>query len=489
MRANQLIWIIGGALMVFVLLVVVSMMSSDKVITTTQATITEPKIPEVGVDGDASEDTLKTLVARLKRMEAEGDTLRGKLNALAQETNTPGDVALVKQITRRLSQLERALAAVQKNKFLVGGAQEDKQRNGFHSAPNGVPDTLPSGFGFDAKVNTPTFHNNVAVTEDGARQISRDGYVDILPLIIGHSRQNTDVFNEAFPLNDATADVSGASLYHQFSKTQDALKQSNRGLQDEAPIEPRYTIPMNATLYEATAMTAIIGRVPVNGSVRDPFPIKIILGAENLAANGLRIPGLSGMIFAGQAVGDWNLSCVSAQIKTATYLWEDGRVQTLSDQTLSDANQGGIDDDQTSVGGESIGWISTRQGVPCVPGKRISDTGTSSGLQVLLALAEGYSTAKAAAEVTSHVTTEGTTQSGVSGNAGDYYQSIAIANAVGEVGQMIRERWKDSFDAIFIEPGRQVSVNITRTLPVDYNPNARMLVYRSQFKESRHALD
>jgi hypothetical protein len=47
------------------------------------------------------------------------------------------------------------------------------------------------------------------------------------------------------------------------------------------------TVPRNATLIGATAMTALVGRVPVQGQVRDPMPFKVITGADNLAANGL----------------------------------------------------------------------------------------------------------------------------------------------------------------------------------------------------------
>ena len=71
--------------------------------------------------------------------------------------------------------------------------------------------------------------------------------------------------------------------------------------------EPVYTVPRNSTLVGSTGMTALIGRIPVKGNVDDPYPFKVIVGSDNLAANGLDMPGLDGMIFTGHAIGDWDL--------------------------------------------------------------------------------------------------------------------------------------------------------------------------------------
>ena len=85
----------------------------------------------------------------------------------------------------------------------------------------------------------------------------------------------------------------------------------NSGARVLNPATPVYTIPRNATLIGSTAMTALVGRVPVKGQVRDPMPFKVIAGKDNLAANGLTIPGVQGMIWSGTAIGDWTLSCVT----------------------------------------------------------------------------------------------------------------------------------------------------------------------------------
>ena len=51
-------------------------------------------------------------------------------------------------------------------------------------------------------------------------------------------------------------------------------------------------------------MTALIGRVPVDGTVNDPYPFKVLLGKDNLAANGIELPEISGAVMSGTAQGD-----------------------------------------------------------------------------------------------------------------------------------------------------------------------------------------
>jgi hypothetical protein len=36
--------------------------------------------------------------------------------------------------------------------------------------------------------------------------------------------------------------------------------------------KPVYTVPSNSTLMGSIAMTALIGRVPIDGTVNDPYP-------------------------------------------------------------------------------------------------------------------------------------------------------------------------------------------------------------------------
>src|SRR3546814_19335407 len=48
-----------------------------------------------------------------------------------------------------------------------------------------------------------------------------------------------------------------------------------------------YTVPSNSTLMGSIAMTALIGRVPIDGTVNDPYPFQVLIGLDNLTANGI----------------------------------------------------------------------------------------------------------------------------------------------------------------------------------------------------------
>ena len=101
-------------------------------------------------------------------------------------------------------------------------------------------------------------------------------------------------------------------------------------------VKPRFTLPVNATLLDNTAMTAFIGRVPVNGTVQDPYRFKILASSEGLATNGFRLPpDVKGMVFSGTSQGDWNLSCVRGAIDSVTFTYEDGSVQTYGGEIAS----------------------------------------------------------------------------------------------------------------------------------------------------------
>ncbi len=43
-------------------------------------------------------------------------------------------------------------------------------------------------------------------------------------------------------------------------------------------------------------MTALLGRIPINGTVTDPYPFKVLIGKDNLTANGIELPDVEGRL-------------------------------------------------------------------------------------------------------------------------------------------------------------------------------------------------
>ncbi|OPG81434.1 hypothetical protein B2J73_21620 [Stutzerimonas stutzeri] len=136
----------------------------------------------------------------------------------------------------------------------------------------------------------------------------------------GSSRAKSDSYS--FPTSFGEAvDSTQAKLNTGVAKTPGGAKKKE--------VKPVYTVPQNSTLMGSTAMTALIGRVPIDGTVNDPYPFKVIVGAENLTANGIDLPEVAGAVVSGTATGDWTLSCVRGQVRSITFVFNDGTVRTL----------------------------------------------------------------------------------------------------------------------------------------------------------------
>lgn len=134
--------------------------------------------------------------------------------------------------------------------------------------------------------------------------------------------------------------VNGAGIG--FPKTFDNnvndIRKSNDGLQSSTgnnaifnTATPFFTIAANSTLTNSVAMTALVGRVPIDNNVTEPYPFKLLIGRDNLIANGIELPDIEGAIVSGTASGDWTLSCVRGDVKSLTFVFSDGRIVSTDD--------------------------------------------------------------------------------------------------------------------------------------------------------------
>ena len=241
--------------------------------------------------------------------------------------------------------------------------------------------------------------------------------------------------------------------------------------------DPVYTLPAT-TIVDATALTALIGRLPVDGHIESPWRFKLLSKASNFTSRSHRVPGLKGVIWSGVAYGDLTLSCVSATVDTVTYVYDDGVVHTQK----SPSNP----DDITS----GIGWLSDDRGNPCIPGDlktnapaviaRGVTTGTLSGL------ARGY----AEAQTTRQSGSEGDTTTTITGDAEDYALATAAADAVDEANVWFRRRLGQSFDAIYVPAGRPVVIHIEQQVNLDRPADLRRLAHSENLPQlgQNHAL-
>jgi integrating conjugative element protein (TIGR03752 family) len=265
------------------------------------------------------------------------------------------------------------------------------------------------------------------------------------------------------------------------------------------PPEPRFTVPRNATLIGSTAMTALIGKVPFKDTLSDPFPFKVIVGRDNLAANGIDIPGLDGMVFSGHTSGDWTLGCVRGNVNSVTFVFDDGTIRTLSgnaqgtaSNTQSPAANNMLNDPNTHASqnlNNAIGWISDKRGIPCVSGQRISNAATFLSGRILARAAQSASKAFAQSNITQSVTPLGGVISGITGNAAEYAGLNALAGGADEISDYLKERAAQSFDVVYVDTGVELAIHIDRELPIDYEPKGRKTTYELVENTATSALD
>ncbi|HOP18325.1 MAG TPA: TIGR03752 family integrating conjugative element protein, partial [Gammaproteobacteria bacterium] len=98
------------------------------------------------------------------------------------------------------------------------------------------------------------------------------------------------------------------------------------------------------------------------------------------------------------------------------------------------------------------------------------------GVTALTAAAE----AAAASQTTSTVSNEGTANTTVTGDQGQYVLGKTVSGGAQEIGSWLTERQASAFDAVFVAAGEPVVVHLDVTLPIDYDPAARRLDHHAR---------
>jgi len=409
------------------------------------------------ISGDNSEEALKTVSSQYLAQEQKTKHLQNELQVLKDQIKNEN----TSDTPRSESRLEAILAEeIQRVRGEIGKLNDrvsnttsntyiDQADDAAPANPNGaysgyvLNNSDLSGLGWDDQDNN---RNN----DEFRLAISRiPGYASIVPL----TDKMPSTLSAASPI--------------------DTQRTSQLEATEEEQSSPVKTIPARSTLLGAKAMTALIGRVPISGRLEDPYPVKLIVGSNNLASNGHSIHGLDGIIFDGVAKGDWNLGCVSVNIIGGTYIFDDGRIQHLTSSTGNS-----IDAATSAESGSNIGYISNPQGVPCIPGKRITDAHKQASLLALLSYGSGLFRGRSQSETTNIASgIAGTSTSSVTGDASAFETNAAVADSIDTVSRIYQERIQTTTDVVVAEAGQEVAIHITHDLYIDYQPTARRLQY------------
>lgn len=408
----------------------------------TAAALTPAEAAALGL-GDTPRDTIATLVAQVRQLRAElqtaladNKTQHDEVERLRQRESTLDERIKAALDNARTQDRELAASEQQQTKGVLRELQERLDRLGTRQAD------IPVGLGLEAG-------DGIAAESPSAplRWIEPE---DAAPEDRGRARHRSDNSDNGFPLHFGEADEASAS---------EPAETAPREKDSSPPAKPVYTVPTAATLMGSIAMTALIGRVPVDGTVNDPYPFKVLVGADNLTANGIEIPEIAGAIMSGTASGDWTLSCVRGQIRAVTFVFSDGTIRTI--ERSSGTTQNGL------------GWISDPHGVPCVSGTRRSNAQQYLGTHSLMtaAGAAAASLIDSTSGRASYVSGDGSI--GTVGISANEAAGRILAGGVQEASAWINKLYGQAFAAIYVEPGARVAIHLDEPLSIDYDPAGR----------------
>ncbi|MYE82572.1 MAG: hypothetical protein F4X36_12190 [Gammaproteobacteria bacterium] len=332
MNPNLLVKVAVGVVLAVVAMLVVVRCSRDEaasvagVPTVGGEALSPETAAALGIEGDTPDDTVRTLIASVREMNERLARIE-TANVSLREDNA------------RLRDMRRSVVA-EVSRELAGEAARLREEN-----RGVVADARDEVSGLKAEIERLVRDTPFAAAAAPEREVAT-GTVWLPPL---------------------EAESAGAGLLPWGSGPGGALPIAPED-EETPPVRPVYTIPKNATLVGARAFTALIGRVPVGEDARvtDPYFFKLLIGRDNLAANGHEIPELAYAVASGEAIGDWTLGCVSGDVTSLTFVFADGRVVTVPEPR-----------DVTTGSGATralrLGGLSDDFGNPCVAGKRITN--------------------------------------------------------------------------------------------------------------------
>ena len=230
---------------------------------------------------------------------------------------------------------------------------------------------------------------------------------------------------------------------------------------------PVYTLPVTTMLTGAVTLTPMVGRVPVGGNVHDPFKFQAELGADNLAANGHRIPGVAKVIVAGTVVGNREQECVRGAIQVMTFIFKDGRIHTVGDGAHHASNGG-------------LGYLADPWGKPCIRGTYINNGSEYLTSRATAAFLEGLAGAYGNAQVRRSTDANGFRDTYISGNTYQYAASQGIGSTAAEIAAYVRERAMDAFDVVYVPQAHKVQIILEQQVDIDYDTQARKVSYLRQ---------
>ena len=435
--------------------------------------LTPEEMKALGIEGDTPRDTVATLVAQVKQLRNELQTaLNDNKNQKTENERMRARESAVDQ--RIQSALDGERSRLQQDREQVAGDRQQTQgllqdlqrRLDGLSGKGGAQADLPVGLGLEDGDGKSFGDARTGTSSSGMRWVEPD---DVKPTgKNGSSSASTLNFPTSFGPAQKTLSTAAENVADAGSRAVGASA------------KPVYTVPSNSTLMGSIAMTALIGRVPIDGTVNDPYPFKVLIGPDNLTANGIDIPDVAGAVVSGTAAGDWTLSCVRGQIRSVTFVFNDGTIRTMPEdgsRHQGGGQSGGSGATSTTQGG--LGWISDPYGIPCVSGERRSNAQQYLGSQALITAAGAGAASLIKSDNGSVAVVANSNGSlGTVGISGNEAMGRILAGGVRDMADWVNKLYGQAFAAIYVRPGAKVAVHLEQPLNIDYDAKGRRVNHR-----------
>ena len=492
MKANALLkWLLPAALLAVVVIILKTWVagsntsSPEHPVDQGNIQLSAEQAKSLGIAGDTPRDTVATLVGQVKAMRSDmlglkkhNDSLQTENNRLRERENSVDSriQTALGSVTQQVDEGRR-----QANEARLKAEQDSRQARGLLtqlqdqlSGLTGKGKDMPIGLGLEPG--------------DGAQFEGQHSANDALQWIEPSDAQSTDArgkttalslptaFNSLKGLNDNAIDRSQKQLRVVTTGERDPTRSADR----TEGAKPVYTIPENATLMGSVAMTALIGRVPVDGTVNDPYPFKVLVGPENLTANGIDLPDVAGAVMSGTASGDWTLSCVRGQVESITFVFTDGTIRTVPQpKAVASRNASTTQSSNTDKIRGGLGYLSDPYGIQCIAGERRSNAQQYLGSQSLITAAgAGVAALLGNEQNNSSVISSGGSAFGVTSSSGNSALNSILSGGVSDIREWVNKLYGEAFAAVYVPPAAQVALHLDHEITIDYEPKGRSVRHK-----------
>lgn len=443
-----------------------------------QTSDVSPKTGLTDAERDSYVNTIKTINARYRDLETRFGALTGKQAEV--EKGVPTDKEIDDVVNRRVTDsASKLMTDFQSRLNAMKGDIEQRINARNDASPAGTSTGVPKGLGFDDLVRGGQANGLPGALRSDAL---RSEWSTVLPMgaTEGESEGRAGGLLGWYSKASETKQIRAPSPSAQRTSAGGA-DGGAENTEDEEPI-PVYTIPRNATLFSNDTLTALLGVIPVEGSILDPIRFKLITGEPNLATNGLYIPGVKNIVWSGIAIGNREMSCVRGELHSVTFTFEDGTIRTVSSGLASS--------DTTNRSKQILGYISDRRGSPCIRGQLITNANDYLRDRMFASGAAATANAFGSTQERTVTRSDGSTESyfRLDGDTGKYIGSKMLEGTLTELSQYLAERSRNAVDLVFVEAGQKVILHVESQIDIDYDPKGRKLEHDNPLSlAARHA--